>query len=102
MLSYWKYVRKVALELGSDGCTWALEFYRDCCLEHDVHYRLHRRVDDAPITKAEADSRLWECIVARSWFGRWSPLAWWRWRAVSVWARKTTQEAWDSFGASTK
>lgn len=90
---YWRTVRSKAKKLKSDGCTGVPDFYLECCLEHDIHYRTHKKMDGTRITKAQADKTLKECIQSRSIFGRYSPMAWWRYRFM-VWS-KQVQKAWD-------
>lgn len=76
---YWDRVRDKAAELGTDGCSYASAAYKDCCLEHDVFYKLGTKLDGTPITQAEADLRLRSCIQSRSRvFGWYSPVAWGR------------------------
>lgn len=87
--TYWQRVRLIAKGLGSDGCTGVGEFYRDCCLEHDIHYRTGCRIDGTPISRAEADARFRECIQARSPWGKLSPMSWWRWAAVRLFGGKS-------------
>jgi hypothetical protein len=84
---YWERVRDKAGEIGSDGCTGAGAVFRDCCFEHDIHYRTGRTLDGQPITKAQADDRFRACMQARSVLGWWSPMAWIRWSAVRLFGR---------------
>ncbi len=89
MEDYWSRVRKKAAELQSDGCSGVLDVYLECCEEHDVHYRTHQTIDGKPITRAEADQQLRNCIQEKSRFGVFSPVSWWRWlglRLVGGWA----------------
>ena len=62
--------------------------------EHDIHYRTHAWLDGAPIFKSEADARFRQVIQARSFLGRVSPMAWWRWAGVALFGGK----AWDHAG----
>lgn len=89
---YWNRVRALARKLGSDGCTGVPEFYRDACLEHDVHYRTHRTVYGHGILKAEADRRFRQRIQEQSPLGRFCPLSWWRWLAVVLFGKN----AWNA------
>ena len=84
---YWERIYDKAAELGSDGCSFASGGFRDCCVEHDVHYRLGTTIDGYPITRREADARFRSCMQCRSRFGWWSPVAWWRWAAVRTFGR---------------
>lgn len=88
---FWDAVLAKAKELGSDGCTCVPEFYHECCCLHDIFYRTHKDMNGDPITKEEADKQLEECIISRSWFGQWSPMAHWRYWAVKKWGTK----AWE-------
>lgn len=94
MTDYWARVRQRAAELGSDGCSGVLDVYLDACLEHDIHYRTHRRLDGSPITRKEADALFRQRMQERSLFGAFSPMAWWRWLGVrafgaSAWSGAT-------------
>ncbi|HYE89541.1 MAG TPA: hypothetical protein VEA38_00920 [Terriglobales bacterium] len=93
MSDYWARVRQRAAELGSDGCSVVADFYLDACLEHDIHYRTHRRLDGTPITKAEADALFRQRIQERSCLGRFSPMSWWRWAAVALFGGSAWGEA---------
>jgi hypothetical protein len=89
--SYWERVRDRAAEMGCDGCSMATGAYLDCCLEHDLHYRLGTTLKGVPITKADADLRFRSCMQTRSKLGWFSPMAWWRywavkWRGKGIWA----------------
>ena len=84
-MTYWEEVRARAKALGADGCSGpAIEWYRDCCLEHDVHYRTGRRLDGTAISRREADAVFRRCMQERSPLKKWSPLAAWRWVAVRL------------------
>lgn len=81
---YWERVRNKAAELGTDGCTGGSAMFRDCCLEHDLHWRTGRTLEGHPITPREANKRFRSCMQSRSKLGWWSPVAWWRFAVVSV------------------
>ena len=84
-VSYWQRVKDYARQLGGDGCSGpTLQLFRECCDEHDIHYRTGRRLDGRPITRGEADAEFRRCMQERSPGGRWHPLPWWRWAAVRV------------------
>ena len=92
---YWIDIRIVANALKSDGCSHVVDIYKDCCLEHDVHYRTGKRLDDVPITRAQADAQLRRCIQSRSIFGKASPISWTRWLGVRLggwWAWKKARK----------
>lgn len=81
---YWELVYDKAAMLGSDGCTGGSAAFRDCCTEHDVHWRTGKTVYGKPITPREANKRFLSCMQARSKFGWYSPIAWWRYAVVSL------------------
>ena len=65
-ISYWDRVKAHAHALKGDGCTSSPDlFYQACCDEHDIHYRTGKRIDGTPITRAEADKLLFECMRER-------------------------------------
>lgn len=77
----------------NDGCTGVKDWFVDCCAVHDYFYRhgIHW-LDGQPVTRAEADAALRDCIRERSQFGKYSPMAFWRWAAVRIAGR------WFSYG----
>jgi len=83
-------MRERAEAVGSDGCTGVPEWHRDCCLEHDVHYRTGQTLTGVPINRAEADAVFRECLRRRSRLSWYSPLSWWRWAGVRVFGRKAS------------
>lgn len=110
---YWQWVRDEAEQIGSDGCSAVMGFHVECCFEHDLAFYYARDPRDAyramregvspakawadadPITRAEADARFRRCHQNRSRFGRWSPMAAYRWLGV----RWRGGKAWDSHRA---
>ena len=84
---YWDRVRDKAAELGADGCSMATGAFVECCLEHDVHYRTGKTLRGMTISRRDADARFRACMQARSRFGAFSPMAWWRWAAVRLFGR---------------
>lgn len=82
----WDQVRELARVEKSDGCTGVADFYVDCCYLHDHFYRVgeHWKVGGGPVTRAEADKALRQCIQSRSKFGRFSPMSWIRWAGVRL------------------
>ena len=63
MKRYWTRVKEMAAALHGDGCTASPDlFYRRCCDEHDIHYRTGKTVDGEPITRAQSDKRLFQCM----------------------------------------
>lgn len=97
---YWEWVRSAATLTDTDGCSKVSGFNVECCYEHDLGYRYAKDPRDAyvryrndepdewlhakPITRAEADRRFRKCHQARSKFGRYSPMALWRWAGVRI------------------
>ena len=78
-------VRRCAMALGGDHCTGVPDFYSDGCDEHDVHARTHRTLEGEWLAKNEAARIFKERIQATSHFGRFSPMAQWRYWAL-CWA----------------
>lgn len=89
--AYWERVRERAAALQSDGCSGVPDFYLDCCLQHDIAYRTGADVDGGPLTRSQADAQLRDCIRARSPWGPWSPMGWWRWAGVRLFGGKSWQ-----------
>lgn len=79
---------EIGVFIATDGCSGVPDFYLDCCIIHDWWYRTHRNLDGSSITRAEADKRLMKCIQADSWFGKFSPMAWWRYWGVQKFGKK--------------
>ncbi len=94
MSGYYERLREIADEEGFDGCSMATGMRRECCAEHDFHYRHHRRLNGTPISRVEADECFLRCMQRRGWFGWWSPLAWVRYVAVRIGGRN----AWHQGG----
>lgn len=91
-LYLWKYnyeynrkkCKAIALALKSDGCTGVPNFYLNRCYEHDIAYKTGIGfIDGKSVNKKEADTRLKWGIQSDSWFGRYSPLAWWRYQFLT-------------------
>ncbi len=87
-----KVVKLKASYLEADGCSGVPEFYRMACLEHDIAYRTHvGYIDNQIINKEEADLRFKWHTQMLSPFGRFSPMAQWRYWGVYFLADK----AWE-------
>ena len=92
---YWREVDKQAIALGGDGCTGVPDFRKKYCDEHDVHYRTHKFIFHCyALTFQEANFIFRWRHQRDSWFGRFSPMAWWRYLGVS-WGGGI---AWRTFG----
>lgn len=85
---YWQRVRDRAAALGSDGCTSASEWNRDCCLLHDIMCRTGMDMDGNLVTTEEAHALFRECNRQRSRLSFLSPRSWIRWAAVRLFYRK--------------
>lgn len=83
-------IAELAAALKGDGCTSSPDlFYRRCCDEHDIYYRTGRDLDGNPISRAEADRRLRNCMRAAGKtpvIGR-HLLPWVYWAAVRLFGR---------------
>ena len=82
---------EIGLFIATDGCSGVPDFYLNCCIIHDWWYRTHHNLDGTPITFDEANRGMRQCIRQKSWLGRFSPMAWWRYWGVREFGRK----AWD-------
>jgi len=77
-------VGKKGVSILSDGCSGVSEAYHIICVEHDIHYATHKDFyTDRLISQEDADKYLMWGIQFHSWFGRLSPMARWRYRALS-------------------
>ena len=90
MISWWTpmyrdRVRQAATALGTDHCSGVPDFYSDACDEHDIHSRTHRTLDGDLLDKQSAATIFKQRIQSMSRFGRWSPMAQWRYWAL-CWA----------------
>lgn len=99
-LSYQEWVRREAEAVRSDGCTSLTQWYRDCCLEHDLAYRHGKDPQDAylrcllgqpdywrqaqPISRRAADLRLSQCMQRQSPFSLLDPLSYIRFAGVRL------------------
>ena len=109
MTPYWEWVRSEAALIGTDGCSAVMGFHVECCFEHDLGFRRGKDpraayvlwrdgepdywLKAAAITFEEANARFRRCHQNRSKFGRWSPMALWRWLGVKFGSRRT----WDVY-----
>lgn len=84
-MTYWERTKQLAAALGGDGCSSSPDlFYRPCCDRHDIHYRTGLTIDGDPITRAQADAQLRDCMKRHGKtpiVGRWL-LPWVYWAAV--------------------
>ena len=92
---HWPAIRQMAKSLGGDGCSGpTIPLFVDCCDQHDIAYRTHSDEFGDPITRAEADARMRECIQSRDPLGEASVVAQWRFVALRMfgwlyWRRRT-------------
>lgn len=83
-LHYFMEVINEGYHIKSDGCSGVPDFFLVVCVEHDIHYATHKDFYTGEnITQEDADKYLKWGIQYHSWFGRWSPMAWWRYSALS-------------------
>lgn len=92
-----KYIYALETALHSDGCTAVSEAYHDCCVIHDLGYKLGIDPWGHPINKAEADLNFRKCMQSKSPLGKFSPMSWWRWLAVKVFGKKFYPKTTPSF-----
>lgn len=81
----------IAFALNTDGCSGVPDFYVLGCYEHDISYRTGRDAFGNPITREEADLRLRWFIQMKSPARAASPMSWWRWLYLKLFASKN----WD-------
>lgn len=86
-----KDIADIGLFIATDGCSGVPDFYLNCCIIHDWFYRTHCDFHGNPVTKNYADGVLKQCIQSGSLFGRFSPMAWWRWWGVKQFGKKSWQ-----------
>lgn len=86
---YWSRIKEKADELGSDGCSGVPDFYRWTCWEHDIHYRTHAFLSGDTIDKATADYIFRVRIQQGSFWGKFSPMSWWRWIGVALFGKSS-------------
>lgn len=87
-------LKRIESFVDSDGCTGVPDFYHWGCVLHDWCYRTHIDFAGSDITKDQADLLLRDYIRSKSLFGRFSPMAWWRWRGVKYLAERP----WERYG----
>jgi hypothetical protein len=76
----------------ADGCTGVPDFYIEACIIHDFYYRTHKDLNGQPTTKQQADKNFRLKVQSMSAFGKFSPMSWWRWLGLKMFASK----AWDN------
>lgn len=96
----WRYFTKNDFErieqfVKSDGCTGVPEFYHNGCVLHDWCFRTHLNFYGNDITFDESNELLHDYICSKSWLGRFSPMAHWRWLAV----KHLAERPWGRYGA---
>lgn len=91
-LPYDAWVKEIAAEMGSDGCSRVLPFYLWCCFEHDIHYRAGVRRTGSLISKADSDTQFRSCMRRYSPIGGWSIIARIRWWFVKTFASPSAPE----------
>ena len=94
---YWADIHAQAKKLGSDGCTGVPDWFLWSCLEHDVHYRLHKFLSGDDIDKRTADYVLRVRVQQGSYLGAFSPVSWIRWLGVTL--LPAAKRAWRSNAA---
>lgn len=77
-------IKNIRLYIDSDGCTGVPDFYKEECIKHDFYYRTHHGFDRKMMTKNEADLAFMRGIQAKSKFGKYSPMALWRYLGVKL------------------
>ena len=78
------YIKALNQAIKSDGCTGVKDYYKDCCIIHDLGYRWHIDPWGRKVTRAQVDEAFRLCIQDRSKLGKFSPISWARWSAVRL------------------
>ena len=78
------YIKALNHVIESDGCTGVKDYYKDCCIIHDLGYRWHIDPWGRKVTRAQVDEAFRLCIQSRSKLGKFSPVSWARWSAVRL------------------
>lgn len=81
------YIKSLDSAINTDGCTGVRDFYRECCVIHDLGYRYRIDPWGRVIGRADVDAGLRACIQAKSWLGKLSPVSWIRWSGVRIFGR---------------
>ena len=81
------YITELDKTIKSDGCTGVKDFYRDCCVIHDLAYRYAINPWGASVSRSQADAGLRACIQSKSLLGAFSPVSWVRWAGVRIFGR---------------
>ena len=80
-------ITNIKLYIDSDGCTGVPDFYKEECIKHDFYYRTHHNFAGKLITKEEADKLFLVGIQSKSKFGKFSPMALWRYLGVKLFGK---------------
>lgn len=81
------YIKALDKAINSDGCTGVKDYFRDCCVVHDLGYRYRIDPWGRFIERSQVDAGLRTCIQSKSKFGRFSPISWIRWAGVRIFGR---------------
>lgn len=84
-------ITNIKLYIDSDGCTGVPDFYKAECIKHDFYYRTHHNFKGELISKEWADLSFMRGIQSKSKFGKYSPMALWRYLGVRIFGRS----AWE-------
>ena len=85
-------ITNIKLYIDSDGCTGVPDFYKDECIKHDFYYRTHHDFSGKLLYKYEADLLFMQGIQAKSKFGKWSPMSYWRYLGVLLFAKTAWED----------
>ena len=68
--------------IKGDGCSGVPDFYRNGCVIHDWGYRTHRDFKGNYVSQNQVDNWIKKYIQSKSLFGKFSPMAAWRYLAL--------------------
>jgi hypothetical protein len=82
-----EYIKNLNEAISSDGCTGVVDWYKDCCIVHDLGYRYHVDPWGNVVTRSQVDANFRKCIQNKSKLKKFSPVSWLRWSAVRLLGR---------------
>lgn len=86
------YIAALDTALKSDGCTGVKDIYRACCIVHDLGCEHHIDPWGNSITRRETDANFRRCMQSKSPLGKYSPVAFFRWLGVRLYAIVTGKD----------
>lgn len=85
-------LRLISEYINADGCTGVPDFYVCSCIVHDFYYATHRDFKGNIISKLEADRTFKKLIQHKSFWGKFSPMSYWRYLGVRLFGGKAWED----------